>query len=292
MHTRVSRIGFETTSATELGALNAKVEGDFYTNNGFRIRHAYGQIGGLLVGQTWSTFMDLDSSPDTVDFNGPTGNTSLRQPQIRYTYGTDFGNFIGALETKSTGSDADDNLSRSLDLVARWDKAFNWGHVALRGLTTENAVKGDSVSASKRGYGVGLGGSYKITPATALLLSPTYGKGMGRFFNESVGATVDGGKVYLPKEVGAVVSLQQQFSSKLRGTLAYGQQRTLGSDYVDHVSGTTNRLLRSGSVGLMWNPVKDVEFGGEFMLSHRRTIDGSSGTEPRLNLAATYSFGN
>ena len=296
LHARTSRIGFEVTNATDLGALTAKVEGDFYSDigssNGFRLRHAYGQIGGFLAGQTWSTFMDLDSSPDVVDFNGPTGNTSLRQPQIRYTHATDLGNFIAALETKSTGSDDGDDISRGLDIVLRWDKTFGWGHLALRGLTTENAVKSDAISASKRGYGVGLGGSYKITGSTALLASTSYGKGMGRFFNESVGAVVDGGQVYLPKELGVVLALQQQFNDKLRGTLAYGQQRTLGGEYIDHVGGDTNRFIRSGSVGLWWSPVKDVEFGSEFMLSHRQTIDGSSGTEPRLHLVASYAFGN
>ena len=75
-----------------------RVEGDFNspsafnysteaTTNGtnFRIRHAYGEYAGFLVGQTWANFMDLGSLPDTVDFN-PHGAFALtRQPGVKYT---------------------------------------------------------------------------------------------------------------------------------------------------------------------------------------------------------------
>lgn len=299
MFAKTSRIGVETSTPTAMGALNTKVEADFYNTTGsglFRLRHAYGQLGNWLIGQTWSTFMDLDSTPETVDFNGPTGNTSLRQPQIRYTYGAGAaGNFIAALETEANGgAKSGDNFSRLPDLVLRWEKAGEWGHVALRGLTTENAIKSENVTASKRGYGIGLGAHYMLAPATALLASTSYGKGMGRFFNESVGAVADtaNNKVYLPKEYGFVLGVQQKLSDTLRGSVTYGQQRTLGGEYVTVASGDANRSVQSGTIGVIWAPVPNVELGSEFMLSHRQTLDGRSGTEPRLNFAATYSFGN
>jgi hypothetical protein len=299
MFTKTSRIGVETSTPTAMGALNTKVEADFYNTTGsglFRLRHAYGQLGNWLIGQTWSTFMDLDSTPETVDFNGPTGNTSLRQPMIRYTYGAGAaGNFIVALETEANGgAKSGDSFSRLPDAVVRWEKAGDWGHVALRGLTTENGIKSENVTASKRGYGVGLGGHYMVTPTTSLIASTSYGKGMGRFFNESVGAVADtaNNKVYLPKEYGYVLGVQQKLSDTLRGSVTYGQQRTLGGEYVTVASGDANRSVQSGTVGVIWAPVANVELGGEFMLSHRQTLDGRSGTEPRLNFAATYSFGN
>ncbi|MDP5241075.1 DcaP family trimeric outer membrane transporter [Uliginosibacterium sp. 31-16] len=299
MFTKASRFGVEAFTPTKYGSLNTKVEADFYNTTGsgiFRLRHAYGQLGSWLVGQTWSTFMDLDSTPETVDFNGPTGNTSLRQPQIRYTYVTpNAGNFIAALEMKANGgATSGDEMTRTPDLVLRWEKAADWGHVALRGVTTENAIKSENTTGSKRGYGVGLGGHYVLTDTTALLASTSYGKGMGRFFNESVGAAADSteNKVYLPKELGVVVGVQQKFSDTLRGSVTYGQQRTLGGEYITVASGDANRSVKSGTVGLIWAPIANVELGSEFMWSHRETLDGRSGTEPRLNFAATYSFGN
>lgn len=157
LHARTSRVGIEASTPTAHGPLAVKVEGDFnndprtgtsavygtlgniYTQQAtnsynFRLRHAYGQFGGLLVGQTWSTFMDVDNSPETVDFNGPVGSTSLRQPQLRYSYATQgMGTFTVAAENSvsyvldSTGVAAPAGFSRVPDFVARWDKSFDWG---------------------------------------------------------------------------------------------------------------------------------------------------------------------
>lgn len=306
---KTSRLGVETATPTKYGTLNTKIEGDFYNPTGsglFRLRHAYGQIGSWLVGQTWSTFMDLDSTPETVDFNGATGNTSLRQPMVRYTYVTpNYGNFIAALETKANGGNTSgDEMNRTADPVLRWEKAGDWGHVALRAISTENAVKSPAITGSKRGYGVGLGAHYMLAPETSLIGSTSYGKGMGRFFNESVGGLVGAdGKVYLPQELGVVVGVQQKFSDTLRGSITYGQQRTFNGDYVAFANTNTdadgkvyssykNRFVQSGTVGLFWTPIPNVEVGSEFMLSHRQTLDGQSGMEPRINMAATYAFGN
>src|SRR5437899_1248867 len=114
---RTSRIGFEAATPSSYGPIGVKLEGDFNndprtgnsavsgsigniftqqsTNSyNFRLRHAYGQFGGLLIGQTWSTFMDVDNAPETVDFNGPIGSTFIRQPMVRYAYVTkDSGTF-------------------------------------------------------------------------------------------------------------------------------------------------------------------------------------------------------
>ncbi len=88
---QTSRFGFESSTPTELGAFNTKVEMDFYSygsgnRNRLRLRHAYGEYAGFLVGQTWSTFMDLDDLPETVDFNGPIGAPFSRRTMVRYTY--------------------------------------------------------------------------------------------------------------------------------------------------------------------------------------------------------------
>ena len=89
---QTSRFGFETSTPTSAGTFNTKVEADFYSygsgnRNRLRLRHAYGEYAGWLVGQTWSTFMDLDDLPETVDFNGPIGAPFSRRTMIRYTYG-------------------------------------------------------------------------------------------------------------------------------------------------------------------------------------------------------------
>src|SRR5689334_2178955 len=63
-------------------------ENDFYGSGGgefpYRIRHIYGQIYGIIVGQTFSVFEDPDVWPDTVDYEGPNSAVFARRPLVRY----------------------------------------------------------------------------------------------------------------------------------------------------------------------------------------------------------------
>ena len=66
--------------------MRAFVEGDFAgSSRVFRLRHAYGQWKGLLVGQTWSTFVDPEAEPDGIDFEGLNAIALFRQPLVRWT---------------------------------------------------------------------------------------------------------------------------------------------------------------------------------------------------------------
>jgi outer membrane DcaP-like protein len=68
--------------------LRVYFEMDFFGNEGPtdpRLRHFYGQLRNILLGQSWSTFTDPDNKPDTLDLEGPAGYTDTRQAQARYT---------------------------------------------------------------------------------------------------------------------------------------------------------------------------------------------------------------
>jgi hypothetical protein len=91
---RESRLFVKTNTPTSMGDLNTHVELDFYgadgnesvsNSHGFRLRHAYGTLGNLLAGQTWTNFMNPASLPDTLDFGGPVGQIFDRQAQVRWT---------------------------------------------------------------------------------------------------------------------------------------------------------------------------------------------------------------
>ena len=75
-----TRFGFEITRILEAQNVFVRLETDFNGSQGqFRIRHAYGQIGNFLVGQTWSLFSNVSSSPTMVNLDGPTGSVTLRK---------------------------------------------------------------------------------------------------------------------------------------------------------------------------------------------------------------------
>ena len=85
-HARQSRLSFDTRWLTNDRLIRVYVEGDFFSDgNRFRLRHAFGQSGSLLVGQTWTTFADVAAAPATLDFEGSVSNINRRQAQARWT---------------------------------------------------------------------------------------------------------------------------------------------------------------------------------------------------------------
>jgi hypothetical protein len=339
---RTSRFGVEAATPTRFGALGAKVEGDFVneprTGNtaqygtpgnvftqqqtssyGFRLRHAYGSFAGLLAGQTWSTFMDVDNSPETVDFNGPIGSTFIRQPLVRYTYGTtSFGasRFTVGLENSSTyvidpaaQIVLADSLSRMPDAVARWDASFQWGNVSVRAMTQELRVKGTledgttPVSATKRGWGAGATTLVKARGGKDFLsVAVTGGDGIGRYLNYIEGAVLDPatGEIELERAIGVVAGYQLKTSDSLRFNFVYGITRSYSGDYQDVIRANgmdtgasagkfaINRMVQQAHAGFFYTPIKSVDLGAEGIWGLRETLAGEHGDLVRVNLLARY----
>jgi hypothetical protein len=333
---RTTRLGLEAGTPTRFGVLGVKIEGDFNNeprlgstalyadpsgNNpggiftqqatssyGFRIRQGYGQFGGLLAGMTWSTFMDVDNFPETVDYNGPIGNTFIRQPVLRYTYGTpDFGSFTGALENSSTyvldpnsaSGIAVQSLSRMPDVVLRWDKGFQWGAMSVRGMTQELRLDdGAGSKATKRGYGVGASAFIKSFGRDYFILALTFGEGIGRYLNYVEGSIYDqpNGDILAERAGGLVAGYQWKQSDQLRFNFVYGMTRNFDNDYTDFVTLVSfdsgrfgvNREVHAGHVGFFYTPIKSVDIGVEAMYLYRKTLAGETGDAIRLNTAFKY----
>ncbi len=339
---RTSRLGVDAGTPTKYGVLGVKLEGDFnneprtgnaalygapsnvitqqQTNSyGFRVRHLFGQFGGLLVGQTWSTFQDVDNFPETVDFNGPIGQTFIRQPQIRYTYGTPtWGNFTVALENSSSyvldgastnlGGVMSSSLSRVPDVVLRWDRGFEWGAASVRAVTQELRVTdGGSIDASKRGYGGAASASFKTRGDDLLFLNVTGGYGIGRYLNYIEGAVYDPATnaVLVESAIGAVVGYQYKPTGWVRVNLAYGMTANFDNDYTkfalaNGLGGTLdspdglqgrfgiNRWVHQAHLGPIFTPIKNVDLGLEGIYAKRVTLAGARADELRFNFSAKY----
>jgi hypothetical protein len=109
-----SRYGFASvTPNATFGDITTKIE---YDNNGlttgaaFHLRHAYATVGNLLMGQTWSNFVDGDATVDCVDWQGPIGQAGFdtpRRTQIRYTFKFDKTSSLAISLEKNTNIDGD-----------------------------------------------------------------------------------------------------------------------------------------------------------------------------------------
>jgi hypothetical protein len=67
---RTSRAEFKLETDTRWGVFKTRLEGDFANqDNLFHLRHAYGFLGGLLAGQTWSTFVSEISGATGIRYH-------------------------------------------------------------------------------------------------------------------------------------------------------------------------------------------------------------------------------
>jgi hypothetical protein len=306
MTAQTSRFGIETSTPTALGPIHTQLEADFYAyvgsktvatdgiggtttvsdnnRNRLRVRQAYGEYAGWLIGQTWSTFMDLDDGPETVDFNGPIGMPFSRPVQIRYTYNTPTGaSFKAALENPSDGA-------QRPNLVLFASKSYDWGAAFnVRFISHEQR----SGSLSKSGTGFGVGGSYKLTDSMTVM--GQYAEVDGDADNAIMyGANypdTSTGAMLLDKSRGYVLGLTNTFSPQLRATLAYGSVESQ-FDATDPyaIASVGNKSLKQLHLNFFYTPIKNVDLGAELIQGKRTTYTGEVGDMSRLNLQARYSF--
>jgi hypothetical protein len=107
-------------------------------------------VGNLLMGQTWSNFVDGDATVDCVDWQGPIGQAGFdtpRRTQIRYTFTFDKANKLAISLEKNTNIDGDTYTSTSgavVDtkiptIVAAYTYSDSWGHIGVRGMDIYHA---------------------------------------------------------------------------------------------------------------------------------------------------------
>lgn len=182
MSARQTRFIFKT--ATDVGArhtLNSHIELDFLVTEGGdervsnsfvpRIRQGFITYDNWLIGQTWSTFMDVGALPDSVDFIGVTPGTPFnRQPMVRWTKG----GLQLAVEQPETvvttpmGGRIEAGDDALPDFVAKYNLAGAGGRVSLAGIVRSLKVSNDDFGTgddSALGYGLALSGKLDISPA-------------------------------------------------------------------------------------------------------------------------------
>ena len=309
---RESRVFAKTSTPTSWGDLVTYVEGDFYgadgnesvsNSNGLRLRHAYGSLGPLLGGQTWTNFMYVPSLPETVDFGGPAGQIFDRQAQVRWTQPFDAagslagGRWSVALENPEsvvtvpggTTFRADDDHFPDITGQVQFDTSK--GRIAVAGLLRQ--VRADSkspaVTDGSWGGALSVAGIVPTVGKDDVRFTVSAGNAIGRYSNGffSDGIVGSDGGIQLAKQWLWYAAYRHFWSDTLRSNVV------LSSAGASNPSGTpasTNRSTASAHVNLIWSPVANTDLGVEYIAANRRTEDGLSGHLHRLQLAAKYSF--
>ncbi|MCC6131073.1 MAG: porin [Acidobacteria bacterium] len=295
-------------------AIRAFVEGDFAgASDGFRLRHAYVQVGGLLAGQTWSTFSDPDADSGDIDFEGVNAENVQRQAQFRYTQRLSQAFRLAASVEYPNASltDTDGKTVRSVnqipDLMVRgtWtpsSAARLQGSAVLRNIRGESASRPNEIG-HETGWGLSASGTVSElswAKGDIFTFQVNGGKGIARFISDlnSAGGQ-DGafdpatGDLVLLRHWGWFGSYLHRWSGVagmpgyLRSSLIWGTVRVDNLDFQPASAyKRTNRL----SLNLAWTPFRNSEVGAQYIWGERVNKNDASGQARQFQLRARYAF--
>lgn len=301
MHALQSRFNI---TATE-GDVKVFVEGDFFGGGGnelvsnsghFRLRHAYGQMGNFLAGQTWSTFMDANwvLYPSTVDFGGPAGATFVRQSQFRWTIadGLDFAienpeNRVRAsrVGTVDTAAAVRDTLP---DVILRYaqDGDISW---QVAGLFQQFEVDDTAAAGeSETNFGLTAGVNFN-TGSGSFSIKANSNSNRYTYYGFNNPAAVVVGSSIEPIDHTAVVAAYNHDwggSSNAKTTIAFG---SVDFDE-DFLTATDDQTIETFHVNYRWSPASNVNLGVEVSNASRELVSGAEADNTRLQFGAQYTF--
>ena len=305
-HVKQSRFRFTTNTALEDGdSITGVIELDFMvTPNGDerisnsytpRIRHAFLKYKNWLVGQTWSTFQDVRTLPETLDFVGATdGTIFVRQTMVRYTNG----GFEISLEnpettvTPFTGGGrivADDNSVP--DLAARYTFKQDWGHVAVAGLVRQLAYDdGADIDSETTSYGISLTSKINFG-RDDLRIMANFGSGLGRYLalNAANGAVIDANnELEAIDSYGYAIAYRHVWNDQWRSNLTFSAFSA--DNDAELTGGGVTKETYSTRVNLLYSPTKEITVGGEYAFAKREIESGLEGDMNRIQFSAKYAF--
>ena len=305
MSVRATRLNLDFLVPTKSGdSYRFYLEMDFFGTNATapNLRHAYGQAKNFLVGQTFSNFMDPDAGADTLDYQGPNGMVSVRNPQFRYSLLVAEKTTFSVSVEKPTSDvlfttpefNAEPN-SPSPDGTLRLRREFEQGHVQLSALLRSVAAfLPDGRHESVFGWGFNFAGAQRLWGKDTVVYQVAYGNGIERYINDTSGLGIDAAVSSLQNPhiqalpvVATYGSLQHFWSERIRSSAFYSFVQVQNTEA--QIGGVYHQGNYTGG-NLIWNPFGSLLVGGEFLYGWRDNKDGSTGNAPRFQITAKYDF--
>jgi hypothetical protein len=317
---RQSRLGVKGYIPTDLGEIKTIFEFELFGTGvdagqtTFRLRHAWGELGQIGAGQTWSPFMDPDVFPNSLEYWGPNGMVFFRNVQFRWTPWQDGdSNFMVALERPGASADQGVYAGRIElqgvtgrfplpDLSAHYRKAGSWGHVQLAGMLRQikwDDLNGDQfdLSGKATGWGINLSSNIKIAKKHVARLQVVYGEGIQNYMND---APVDVGienNFSNPRTpivgkalpiLGVVGFLDLNWNSKWTSTVGYS---LVDIDNSNAEAADAYKRGQYALANLLYYPTSNIFLGPEIQWGKRENFrDGFSSDDVRIQFSVKYSF--
>lgn len=298
-----TRIGFEVNRKVGKDVVFIRLETDFNGADGaFRIRHAYGEVGRFLVGQTWSLFSNVSAWPIMVNGDGPTGSVTLRTPQLRYADTNKKGtNWAVALEYSrpDLNSQELDTTGFSTvqiipDIAARIERQGPFGAIQLAAVYSTVSIRDEDNNVTNfGGYGVSLSGDLGITEKTKILYQLTYGKSISHFITTFADTGSDAifnsetQKFDPVTSFGGFMAYGFDLTKKIKANATIGYADLSNENYQP---GDVYRNSFSAALDCFWQITAGAKLGVEYIHGIRWNKDSSSGNAGRFQALFYYDF--
>lgn len=321
-----SRFGVDGAFPVGGNSVNTKFEidlfgvGDDEGQTTIRLRHAYGEYGNFLAGQTHSLFMDIQVFPNIIDYWGPNGMVFLRNPQIRWTPIRGKHTLAIAIENPTNDIDVGrfsrvidalgleiGTVSRAPDVTMRYRLSGDRGHIQAAGIIRQEGYEtlsftppggGAIIPLDNRpretftGYGINVSTNVNVREQDRIILSFVYGEGIASYMN-------DGGTDLAPTSFDMDAEVQLV---PLRGLVGYYDlywtdrwSTSIGyaMTEVDNLDGQSADSFQRGqyaSANLLHTPNDRVLYGIEYLWGKRKDFGGQSGEDNRIQISLKYSW--
>ena len=296
IHARESRLSLGIKGPAEGRDLRLFVEGDFYgSGNAFRLRHAYAQYGVLLAGQTWTTVMDADNIPPTIDFETPLAAPFVRQGLLRITSGLSKRSDLAfAVEESDPEVLIPPGVQGTTekpwpDFTTRFRFTGSRGHVQLSGFVGRTRFRAATGSTSD----VTIGGVLVSTRLSLFdrdttYLQVAYGPGVGRYRGAASAALDAAGRLRTVDVVGVTAGYLHYWSPRWSSNVVVSPA-WVTSELGDPA--TSNDSFNYVAVNLLyWLIDRRAWVGGEYLYGRRELRNGVHGSDSRVQLATCFNI--
>lgn len=315
---RQSRFGVKADIPTSTNGLHIKTIFEFELfgtgvdagQTTFRLRHAYGELGKFGAGQTWSTFMDPDVFPNSIEYWGPNGMVFFRNVQARFIpWSKGDSNLMISIERPGAGSDQGVYAGRvelagvtgrfpAPDISGHYKLAGSKGHIQIAGIYRrmnwdDSTPTPTDITGHANGWGINLSSNIKLAKHV-VRLQYVHGDGIENYMNDApadVAAQSTSnplapeGKA-LPVD-GVVAFLDLNWSDKWTSSVGYSRVD------IDNTDGQLGTAFKSGQYALgniLYYPTKGVMMGPEIQWGQREGKNGFTETDYRFQFSAKYNF--
>lgn len=298
-----TRLGVNFNAPVEGQRAGGKIEGDFLGNGtgsrAFRVRHAYATYNNWLLGQTWSTFNDMNTFADIIDFNPIAGQGASRPQMVRYEAALNPTlKVAGALEKNA-------HYDQVPNLVGRVQFSPNsQAYLSGRGFVTQAHL--DGIDKKEISYGVGVSGSYKVTDTVKLLGEYNHVKGNSQYLEKAnTFALINPNKELVLNEYDTfLVGGEVKVTPSITANAGVGYLKSKSGEYANvNIANATdsktgkvdneavgNKSVKQGFVNVQYKPVTPVTVGVEYVHGERETFNNQKGKDNRVGFMASYAF--